>query len=93
MRFGNEKSLTPQSKYLSGDGDFVFIRPDALRSQDLPKDLKLDLGGGVTMELVLIPAGEFQMGSKFPQELADGLPNAHPQHRVRIREPFYIGKH
>ena len=32
-------------------------------TKEPPKKLALDLGGGVKMELVLIPAGEFMMGS------------------------------
>ncbi|MBM4048964.1 MAG: hypothetical protein FJ279_28010, partial [Planctomycetes bacterium] len=47
----------------------------------------LDLGGGVKMELVLVPAGEFMMGSN------DGAPNERPVHKVRISAPFYMGKH
>ena len=56
------------------------------------------------MKLVLIPAGEFMMGSgdsaetllkEFPQYnrwlewFADEL----PQHKVRITKPFYFGKY
>ena len=45
----------------------------------------LDLGDGVTMEFVLIPAGEFVMGgTAHPDEL--------PMTRVRIEEPFWLGK-
>ena len=55
------------------------------------------------MKLVLIPPGEFMMGS--PKELIeeelktpgiegwykDHLPSEGPQHRVRITKPFYLG--
>ncbi len=65
-----------------------------------PKELTLDLGGGVTMELVLIPAGESMMGSKLsPSEVAakfggkeEFYKDEHPRHRVRIDKPFYLGK-
>ncbi len=56
----------------------------------------------IGMKLVLIPAGEFQMGntaaevnrlvqefSDFKKEYAD---DEQPQHRVRISKPFYMGK-
>ncbi|QDV91093.1 Serine/threonine-protein kinase pkn1 [Phycisphaerae bacterium RAS2] len=56
-----------------------------------PKELTLDLGGGVTMDLVLIPAGEFMMGS--PEEEEGRNINEGPQHRVRFSKPFYMGKY
>ena len=43
------------------------------------------------MELVFIPAGEFQMGS--PAEEKDRSDHEGPIHRVRITRPFYMGKH
>ena len=49
----------------------------------------MDLGGGVKLELVLIPAGEFFMGS--PESDDDAAANERPQHRVRITKPFYLG--
>jgi hypothetical protein len=52
-----------------------------------PETLSLDLGGGVTMELVLIPAGEFLMGCE------DGRDNEKPVHKVIISKPFYMGKY
>ena len=52
-----------------------------------PETISLDLGGGITMELVLIPAGEFMMGSD------DGKDDEKPVHKVIISKPFYIGKY
>jgi len=56
-----------------------------------PKEIVLDLGGGVKMELVLIPAGSFVMGS--PESDSRAHPSEKPQHQVRITRPFYLGKH
>ena len=56
-----------------------------------PKELAVDLGGGVKLEMVLIPAGEFMMGS--PDSDEDAVPDEKPQHRVRITKPFYLGKY
>jgi formylglycine-generating enzyme required for sulfatase activity len=75
-------------------------------TKEPPKKLAVDLGGGVKMELVLIPAGEFKMGSAESAEAtaaffnktygedlltADFFKEEHPQHRVRITKPFYLG--
>ena len=56
-----------------------------------PKELAVDLGKGVKLEMVLIPAGEFLMGS--PDSDTDAETNEKPQHRVRITKPFYLGKY
>ena len=49
--------------------------------------ISLDMGGGVKMELMLIPAGEFEMGSN------DGGKNEKPVHKVKISGPFHMGKY
>ncbi|HAK95058.1 MAG TPA: hypothetical protein DCM87_08675 [Planctomycetes bacterium] len=46
----------------------------------------LDLGGGVSMELVRIPAGEFVMGDPA------GERDERPCTRVAIAEPFWMGR-
>lgn len=49
-----------------------------------------DLGGGVRLEMVAIPPGEFMMGS--PPNEAGRSDDESPQHRVRINYWFYLGK-
>ncbi len=46
----------------------------------------VDLGSGVRLDLVLIPAGEFVMGD------AAGYLDEGPPRRVRIDRPFWVGK-
>jgi formylglycine-generating enzyme required for sulfatase activity len=47
------------------------------------------LTNSIGMKLVLIPAGEFLMGS--PDSDSDAQSNEKPQHRVQISRPFYLG--
>jgi formylglycine-generating enzyme required for sulfatase activity len=58
--------------------------------KQLPKELTFDLGG-VKLEMVFIPAGEFIMGS--PDSDSAAFPWEKPQHRVRITKPFFMGKY
>jgi formylglycine-generating enzyme required for sulfatase activity len=50
-----------------------------------------DLGKGVKLEMVYIPAGSFMMGS--PSGPGEGDDNQRPQHQVTIAQPFYLGKY
>jgi formylglycine-generating enzyme required for sulfatase activity len=61
------------------------------KTKSLPKEVTVDLGKGVKLEMVLISAGEFLMGS--PDSDKDALKWEKPQHRVRITRPFYLGKY
>jgi formylglycine-generating enzyme required for sulfatase activity len=60
------------------------------RAAHLNRKVTIHLGLGVTMELALIPAGEFPMGS--PNSDRDASSNEKPRHRVRITRPFYLGQ-
>jgi formylglycine-generating enzyme required for sulfatase activity len=70
------------------------------------KHIAVDLGGGVKLKMVLIPVGEFKMGSgesaedtaaffnkTYGEDLlrVNRFRDEHPQHRVRITRPFYLG--
>ena len=57
------------------------------QTKEPSKRTSVDLGGGVTMLLVLIPAGEFPMGDE------SGYESEKPVHKVKITKPFYLGKY
>ena len=57
------------------------------------KDLTVDLGGRVKLELVLIPAGGFWMGSPYSEGDVRPFDRETPQHQVRITKPFFLGKY
>jgi formylglycine-generating enzyme len=68
-------------------------------------DTTKQITNSIGMKLTLIPSGEFMMGSgesaeetaaffkkNYGEELdLDRLKDEHPQHRVRITKPFYLG--
>jgi formylglycine-generating enzyme required for sulfatase activity len=56
-----------------------------------PKEFIADLGGGVKMEMILIPAGQFMMGSPDSDRSASN--DEKPRHLVRITHEFYMGKY
>jgi len=72
-----------QTPALKGNIDDDF---DISQSLGLAKEITNSIG----MKLVLIPAGEFMMGSPEGEE---GRNADEQQHRVRITKPFYLGVH
>jgi formylglycine-generating enzyme required for sulfatase activity len=50
----------------------------------------IDLGKGVKLTMVLIPAGKFMMGSPTSET---GRENNEIQHEVSLTKPFYMGKY
>ena len=56
----------------------------------LPKVSVIDLADNIKLEMVLIPAGTFLMGSP-PTEKYPGYDREQwPQHQVTISKPFYL---
>ena len=74
-------------RLVSCDG-WPFAAPEAVRRQAASglAARTIDLGGGVKMELVRIPAGRFVMGD--PQ----GCRDEQPQAAVEIQRPFWMGR-
>ena len=79
----------------------------ALAAAEEPKvTSKNEITNSIGMKLTLVPSGEFMMGSGESVEetvafftknygmvylTADLFKDEHPQHRVRITKPFYLG--
>jgi formylglycine-generating enzyme required for sulfatase activity len=53
-----------------------------------PTTFSITLNDALDLEFVVVPAGEFLMGSPDAEE----NPTQSPQHLVRISRPFYIGR-
>ena len=51
---------------------------------------QIDLGKGIKLEMVLIPAGKFMMGSPVSET---GRRDIETQHEVTLTKPFYMGKY
>ncbi len=62
--------------------------------------MTVDLGGGVEMDFVWIPPGDYMRGGRLsPEETAERYggraewyEREHPRHRVRLTEGFWMGK-
>jgi len=69
--------------------EFCSFTPDVRPNSSIQpepyvqKEIAVDLGNGIKLEMVLIPAGEFMMGNDIEK----------PVHKVTITKPFYLGKY
>jgi len=66
------------------------VQKSVAKSLQKEVDEKADLGKGITLEMVLIPAGKFKMGS--PASEKDRSDNE-TQHEVTLTKPYYMGKY
>ena len=66
---------------------FFWSSASIANAKEPAKEIALDLGSGATLEMVLIPAGEFKMGDERESDAEK------PVHTVKITKPFYLGKH
>jgi len=75
----------------------------SLGGEQAPKEEAIDLGSGVKMAFVLVPAGSFTMGStpedlrrvrqKWPNLREELTAGEAPAHKVTLSRPFWMGKH
>jgi formylglycine-generating enzyme required for sulfatase activity len=84
---GHEDATLPLAALQPGRVHRQSVALMARKGPKLREAMTLDLGGGVGMEMVWIPAGEFDMGSN------DFESEKKPVHRVRIGKGFWMGKY
>jgi formylglycine-generating enzyme required for sulfatase activity len=92
---GGAKQHPNEMGNLSGESPVLLVRAASPKGRDdaaavAPKGAK-EITNAIGMELVLIPAGTFQMGS--PTDEKDRQENEGPRHEVRISKSFYLGKY
>jgi len=70
----------------------VVIRDDLLKAMILNKEVeeKAELGKGINLEMVLIPAGKFIMGSPVSEK---NHRKEKTEHEVTLTKPYYMGKY
>jgi eukaryotic-like serine/threonine-protein kinase len=86
----NTRSSSPKFSKIQ----FASVRLDPVgkvvdRPQRIAEVFKEDLGGGVFLPMVKIPAGRFMMGSKNSEK--ERASDEGPQHEVKVLE-FYMGQ-
>jgi len=84
-KFGAEDVLAELEKLIPSDPRMAALRQKVAAVPGPSKNLSLDLGGGINLDLVLICPGSFMMGS-------EKISDAKPVHKVTITKPFYLGK-
>jgi len=81
INIAGDAALDLDGPAISFGGTTAAVSPGTLKS--------IDLGGGVKLDMVYIPAGAFAMGSPNTNMGADET----PQRQVRITRGFYISKY
>ncbi|MBN1788829.1 MAG: formylglycine-generating enzyme family protein [Sedimentisphaerales bacterium] len=67
-----------------------FLQIITATELNLPIEAEFALGNNVSIRFILIPAGEFLMGSSNKEKQRQ--PDEGPVHQVTISRPFYMGK-
>jgi len=91
---GCSKKKAPQTKDEPTAG-----KVGSAPKESLGKQAVIDLGKGIKLEMVLIPAGKFKMGSPLsekgrfdPATKIGSSVGDETQHEVTLTKPFYLGK-
>lgn len=81
-----------RSSGLGGYADWGFrVAMDAV-GENPPKELKIECGNGVAIDLVYIKPGSFVMGGDNETQTKYTCTNV-PKHEVRITKGYYLGKY
>ena len=81
-----ERDTSRGLPYPATSAEAEFLQSITASDMNLPVETEIAMGNNVTMKFILIPAGEFHMGSSklFSDEW--------PLHWVKISRPFYMSR-
>ena len=85
---GAAKPIPTWSQWPFDAAEAARRRKSTAEALKIEPAIDLDCGNGVKLKLVLIPAGQFMMGS--PQAEKDRKDDEGPQRRVTLSRPFYM---
>jgi formylglycine-generating enzyme required for sulfatase activity len=93
---GDPNACTSGKRLLSGGygryENWGFRAAVTQRGNEAPREMTLDLGDGVTMELVYIKPGTFVMGGESKTDGRFQCVEV-PKHEVKLTRGFYLGKY
>jgi formylglycine-generating enzyme required for sulfatase activity len=84
------KTLTPERNFYEERESSEEIK-HPLSDDLIENHSSSPMHNSIGMELILIPAGEFEMGSPFREKRRKLWES--PVHRVTIKKPFYLGRY
>ena len=93
---GCSKEKSPQAKEEPASVKVAVIHKEKditgepIKKEASGKEEVIDLGKGIKLEMVLIPAGKFMMGSPASEK---GRLNSETQHEVTLTKHYYMGKY
>jgi formylglycine-generating enzyme required for sulfatase activity len=88
---GNAKQA--EERFLQQGREAARRQKETAEKTGLPVEKTVDLGDGIKLEFVLVPPGEFDMGSPETERGLESDRDESPIHRVGITRPFYLGRH
>ena len=92
VKYGDPGNYTDQW-YKERESEIAKVEKECearSKALNMPWREEEDLGKGVKLETVLVPAGKFVMGSPKKE---DGRYDDEAQHEVTLAKPFYMGKY
>jgi len=86
----NKRNMLAVFLVCIGLGSLFFSLPACGETSNSAKEVRIDLGAGVSFDMIRVEPGTFTMGSPVDEK---GRRENENQHAVRITRPFSLGKY
>ncbi len=88
---GEGKTENPPERYPATWEEAAFLQEMTAAGMNLPTQISIMINEDVSLDMMLIPAGTFEMGSPGNEKRRKS--DEGPLHFVEITKPFYFGKY